>query len=613
MRNWRNVIVAMTAAVTAAGFNSTALARCDVWQPLGSGIYPYSHSESAAQALATYKGELIVGGAVRNAGGQEVNSVAAWNGTNWHSLGSGMNSDVAAFTIFNGELIAGGNFATAGGIEAQHIARWDGTAWQSMGAGFDGAVYALATYNGELIAAGAFANAGGQPCNHIARWDGSAWQPLGAGVGGSYWEQPRALAVYAGELVVGGSFTTAGGQNANYIARWNGSTWQPLGSGMSIAPPTSPSIFVIALAVHDGELIAGGRFAKAGGQSAHGIARWNGTAWHRISSGINAEVHGLTNYNQDLVACGRFHNAGGQVLSGIARWNGKAWLPMGIGFSSCDDTDLSPDVLAIYKGDLIAGGIICMADGQLTNNIARWHDCISKSSKAPFFSNPLSITNRYFPFVPNGSKVFVGDVYGSPTIVFHDYLASTREFNMPGKGSVECRILQETRYVTGQLREIHKKYFAQADDGSVYQFGEIVTGYQDNQVVVHSGSWLVGGASRAADPLDAIVVSKPSHYMPSHPRPRITFKSFDLNPLIFRTRQMYWQAPAWTVPAGTFNDIIFVHQSRLLVLGVPAWDYSGYYEAYAPGIGLIQSTGDGEENFRVDSLVSRSFGFNVLK
>ncbi len=42
----------------------------------------------------------------------------------------------------------------------------------------------------------------------------------------------RALAVYNGELIAAGDFTMAGGVACNYIARWNGSSWQALFSGV---------------------------------------------------------------------------------------------------------------------------------------------------------------------------------------------------------------------------------------------------------------------------------------------------------------------------------------------------------------------------------------------
>jgi hypothetical protein len=89
--------------------------------------------------------------------------------------------------------------------------------------------------------------------SYVACWDGSTWQPLGSGTSYSV----DALTVYNGELIVGGFFRTAGGETCNNIARWNGSTWQPLGSGTNE--------YVFDLTVYNGELIVGGRFSVAGG------------------------------------------------------------------------------------------------------------------------------------------------------------------------------------------------------------------------------------------------------------------------------------------------------------------------------------------------------------
>ena len=107
-------------------------------------------------------------------------------------------------------LVVGGDFEVAGGAVASDIAAWDGSAWQPLGSGMDGDVFALAGYNGELIAGGYFTTAGGASANNIARWDGSVWQPLGSGMDAYV----LALAVYNGELIAGGNFTTAGGVSA---------------------------------------------------------------------------------------------------------------------------------------------------------------------------------------------------------------------------------------------------------------------------------------------------------------------------------------------------------------------------------------------------------------
>lgn len=44
-----------------------------------------------------------------------------------------------------------------------------------------------------------------------------------------------------GNLYASAYFTTAGDVTANRIAKWNGSTWTNLGSGMMVAPQVSPA------------------------------------------------------------------------------------------------------------------------------------------------------------------------------------------------------------------------------------------------------------------------------------------------------------------------------------------------------------------------------------
>jgi len=57
----------------------------------------------------------------------------------------------------------------------------------------------------------------------------AAWEALGEGVD----DGVRAIVIDAeGNVYVGGSFARAGGATVNHIAKWDGSSWSALGTGV---------------------------------------------------------------------------------------------------------------------------------------------------------------------------------------------------------------------------------------------------------------------------------------------------------------------------------------------------------------------------------------------
>jgi trimeric autotransporter adhesin len=283
------------------------------------------------------------------------------------AYGGGMNNTVLAVAgAANGDVFAGGVFSNAGGSSAARIARWNGTAWTALGSGVDNNVRAIATLpNGDLIAAGDFLNAGGAPANRIARWDGTNWSPLGLGVSSPF--NPSGLYALAampnGDVIAAGFFQQAGGAPAAAIARWNGTTWAPLGSGILA------TVFALT-ALPNGDLLAGGNFTTAGGISASRIARWNGTSWSSLGSGITGfRVDAIAALpNGDIVVGGAFTAAGGSPASNIARWNGSTWSPLSSGMNG--------DVRALAvlpNGQLLAGGQFTTAGGIAAIGMARWN------------------------------------------------------------------------------------------------------------------------------------------------------------------------------------------------------------------------------------------------
>lgn len=185
-----------------------------------------------------------------------------------------------------------------------------------------------------------FARAGfGEPCE-------PHWSPFGTGMN----DYVRAVVIHDDDgpgphptaLYAGGQFTTADGQPISRIAKWDGSAWTGLSTGMN-------GFGILSMAVFDDDgdgphlpaLYAGGSFTSAGGIAVSNIAKWDGESWSPLGSGTNDWVLSLAVWDDDgpgphlpaLYAGGYFTVAGGVAASRIAKWNGTSWSAVGSGTS----------------------------------------------------------------------------------------------------------------------------------------------------------------------------------------------------------------------------------------------------------------------------------------
>ncbi|HLP86205.1 MAG TPA: hypothetical protein VK157_17765 [Phycisphaerales bacterium] len=356
---------------TAGGVTVNNIARWTgtTWAPLGSGL----PGGTVSELVVMPNGDLIAGGDFTAAAGAAANFIARWDGTAWSPLGTGVDNQVRALAVMpNGDLVVGGLFINAGGRTANRIARWDGATWSTLGTGMNGSVMTLAVLpSGDLLAGGSFWTANDQPANRIASWNGTRWSPLGSGVGGASFPVIHSIAVLpGGDVIVGGIFGTAGSTSANLIARWNGTDWSALGSGLSTLIPCSVDTLTV---LPDGSVAVGGQFSTAGGRAMGNIARWDGAAWTPVGSGMNGWLFSLaTMSNGDLIAGGSFTDVGGVIVNNVARWNGWAWSALGAGVSSPNPATVFATVV-IPGGDLVVGGRFQNAGALRVNNIARWN------------------------------------------------------------------------------------------------------------------------------------------------------------------------------------------------------------------------------------------------
>lgn len=241
------------------------------WRPLTRGSGVAGGDISYVRAIAEQAGTLYLGGEFTVADTLPALNIARWESSTgaWSALAQGLNGAVRAIAVAsNGDVFAGGEFLASGGDTLRRVARWDGQRWNPMLGGVDATVRAIAVNGTNIYVAGDFDTVDGRPMNHIARWDTRTndWHPMGRGIEGHFMPEITAMAVVGRHLFVTGSFTLAGGDSVHNIARWDGSEWNALGSGLNSN--------AYALAVEENRLYVGGTFTEAGRKPAVYIGLW---------------------------------------------------------------------------------------------------------------------------------------------------------------------------------------------------------------------------------------------------------------------------------------------------------------------------------------------------
>ena len=94
-------------------------------------------------------------------------------------------------------------------------------------------------------------------------------------------------------------------------------------------------------------------------------------------------------------------------------------------------------------------------------------------------------------------SIFSGEVEGKPFHTETTLLPETRIIEWSDGQQVETRISQYFAYLDGRIEEVALDYYAQADDGSVWYFGEDVCDYnEDGFIDSTEGTWLAGVTAR---------------------------------------------------------------------------------------------------------------------
>jgi len=301
-------------------------------------------------------GKIYVGGNFTDAGGiTGADHLACWNPTaeRWEVVVAGVAGDVFALTFdANGDLYIGGGFTDLGSAAGDYIVKitdLSGTPTvNALGTGTNGTVYDIAVApNGDVYAGGGFTLAGGVANTaKIAKWDGASWSALSTGLNDDIY----ALAFAPnGDLYIGGEFTDAA---YPYLCKWgvDADSFQVVGTNTDI----NAKVFELAFGA-TGWLYVGGNFTNAGGISnADKIAKWNGSQWESLGTGVDDTVGGIVVNSGKVYAAGLFTSAGGLTLTDrVAVWSNGAWQPLDIDLPGTSQVNA---ILPASDGSLYIGG-----------------------------------------------------------------------------------------------------------------------------------------------------------------------------------------------------------------------------------------------------------------
>ena len=329
--------------------------------------------------------QLYVVGEFTQAGDVAASNIARWNGTNWSAVGGGIPDGLVYAVEVHSypagsepDLYVGGRFSSAGGTAVSGLARWDGTYWHDVGGGSSDLITSLESFSGALHVGGNFTRVGDTVwAENVAKWEGGAWYPLGNGLNGIVWDLRAFYDGTSSNIYAGGGFERSGSTIMNYCARWSGTTWEQLGSGLPLSGPLArvEDMAIFNDGTGDALYVVGGFYLAP----SSGIAKWNGTAWSGVDIGLSGGIPKTilkfdAGGGPSLYIGGDFTGAGGMPFDRIVRWDGANWHAVGSGI---DDTIeqlafFDPDLSGPRAPVLFAGGDFATAGGLPSSNIARW-------------------------------------------------------------------------------------------------------------------------------------------------------------------------------------------------------------------------------------------------
>src|ERR671910_2694387 len=203
--------------------------------------------------------------------------------------------------------------------------------------------------------------------------------------------------------------------------------------------------------------------------------------------------------------------------------------------------------------------------------------CAPKSERVDLarssFSDPTNVTNPLFPVSRQESVLMVGQVDGKAFRTEVTLLPTPRIIEWQGM-QVGTLVSQYVAYLDGRLHEVAYDFYAQADDGSVWYFGEDVFNFKDGGIVDTHGTWIAGKDGPAA------------MIMPSDPKVGDVYRPENIPGFVFEEVTVKDTRKTLDGPLGPIDGGLVIEELHM--------DGKTEDKTFAPGYGEFYTAGGGD-------------------
>jgi len=196
------------------------------------------------------------------------------------------------------------------------------------------------------------------------------------------------------------------------------------------------------------------------------------------------------------------------------------------------------------------------------------------------FSRSTIIDNKWMPLRPGTQWIYEGSTVEDGKKTPHRIIFTVTDL-VKVIDSIPAVVMLDKDFSDGKLEEQELTFFAQDDEGKIWQLGENSETYDETQFI-GGRAWIVGHLKAARAGI--MIQAKPREGMPSYS------EGFAPPPYRWadhgRIRKLGEKV---TVPAGAFSDVLVIEEFSEEEPGAFQLKY------YAPGIGNIRTAWEGKD------------------